>query len=257
MMSLFARIRFLPVTIFAATLMLTVKVSDIWEGVEGLAESTLEVAQASAQIADAQEPQSLTPDFETNQEPGAGNATGAADAGDTPALLDPLEVDPFAFSSSNIADEAERIASQDPTLMSEQEIVLLQQLSDRRAEIEKREQEIDQRMGLLAAAEARIDNKIRQLRAFQETIEELIVTYDDQQEQKTQSLVRIYENMKPKDAARIFEDLDMDTLLLVAERMKERKLADIMANMNSTRARDITVELSRLRELPDIAGADG
>ncbi|MEQ8664747.1 MAG: hypothetical protein RIC16_03400 [Rhodospirillales bacterium] len=252
MMSMLSRIRFLPVTIFAATLMLTIKVSDIWEGVEGLAESTLEISQASAQIADQQEPQSLTPSFE--EQPAA---DGTVPVEETPGLIDPLDVDPFAFSSSNIAEEAERIASEDPTLMSEQEIVLLQQLSDRRAEIEKRERDIDQRMGLLAAAEARIDNKIRQLRAFQETIEELIVTYDDQQEQKTQSLVRIYENMKPKDAARIFEDLDMDTLLLVAERMKERKLADIMANMNANRARDITVELSRLRELPDIAGADG
>lgn len=255
MMSLLSRIRFLPVTIFAATLMLTVKVTDIWEGVEGLAESTLEISQASAQIADAQEePQSLTPDFETSQ---ADSAQGQGAPTEDPGLIDPLDVDPFAFSSSNIADEAERIASQDPTLMSEQEIVLLQQLSDRRTEIEKRERDLDQRMGLLAAAEARIDNKIRQLRAFQETIEELIVTYDEQQEQKTQSLVRIYENMKPKDAARIFEDLDMETLLLVAERMKERKLADIMANMNSNRARDITVELSRLRELPDLAGVDG
>ncbi len=56
--------------------------------------------------------------------------------------------------------------------------------------------------------------------------------------------------MKPKDAARIFEELEMDTLLLVTERMKERKLAPIMAKMNPARATEITVELSRLRNLP-------
>jgi flagellar motility protein MotE (MotC chaperone) len=55
--------------------------------------------------------------------------------------------------------------------------------------------------------------------------------------------------MKPKDAARIFEQLDMETLLLVAEPMKERKLAPIMAQMNPTKAMEITVELARLRQV--------
>jgi len=56
--------------------------------------------------------------------------------------------------------------------------------------------------------------------------------------------------MKPRDAARIFEELDMDTLLLVAERMKERKLAPLMAQMNPEKAKEMTVELARLRQLP-------
>jgi flagellar motility protein MotE (MotC chaperone) len=55
--------------------------------------------------------------------------------------------------------------------------------------------------------------------------------------------------MKPKDAARIFEKLDMETLLLVAERMKERKLAPIMAKMDPTKAKDITEELAQLRQV--------
>ena len=64
------------------------------------------------------------------------------------------------------------------------------------------------------------------------------------------SLVKIYEAMKPKDAARIFEQLDIDTILLVAERMKERRLAPVMAQMNPEKAKDITIKLSKLRELP-------
>jgi len=56
--------------------------------------------------------------------------------------------------------------------------------------------------------------------------------------------------MKPKDAARIFEELEMGTLLEVAERMKERKLAPVMAELGPERAREMTVELRALRELP-------
>ena len=85
---------------------------------------------------------------------------------------------------------------------------------------------------------------------LRETIAGLIKTFDAQQDAKILSLVKIYENMKPKDAARIFEKMELDTLLEVAERMKERKLAPIMAKMNPEKARDMTVELARLRQLP-------
>jgi flagellar motility protein MotE (MotC chaperone) len=78
----------------------------------------------------------------------------------------------------------------------------------------------------------------------------MVKSNEQAQDAKVASLVKIYENMKPKDAARIFEALDMDTLLLVAERMKERKLAPVMAQMNSERAKDITVELTRAGQLP-------
>ena len=106
------------------------------------------------------------------------------------------------------------------------------------------------RAGLLDAAESRIDAKIEDLRRLQATIEGLIKTHDDQQSTKMQSLVKIYQNMKPKDAARIFEALDMTTLLSVAELMNERKLAPIMAKMDPNKAKDMTVQLSRLRKLP-------
>lgn len=252
MRRLFSRFRFLPVTIFATTLMLTIKVSDIWQGVEGLTSDTLEIAQAAAQTTDETQPQALTPESQ-----GGFDTTGTG--GDDFAAADDQDFtqnDPFAFGEDLVDAEAERVVNQDPTLLTQEEIALLQRLADRRVELDAREKEFDQRTGLLKAAEERIDDKIRQLQAFQQTIEGLIKTYDGQQEQKLQSLVKIYENMKPKEAARIFEDLAMDTLLSVAERMKERKLAAVMAKMNPEKARDVTVELSRLRDLPE-AGTIG
>jgi len=126
----------------------------------------------------------------------------------------------------------------------------LQQLAERRRVLESREQELNIHTGLLTAAESRIDKKVEELKVLRETISGLIKTFDKQQDAKLLSLVKIYENMKPKDAARIFEELEMSTLLEVAERMKERKLAPVMAKMNPEKARDMTVELSQLRSLP-------
>jgi flagellar motility protein MotE (MotC chaperone) len=60
--------------------------------------------------------------------------------------------------------------------------------------------------------------------------------------------------MKPKDAARIFGELDMVVLLDVIERMKERKIAPILAEMNPQRAKAITIELAQRRGLPEQSG---
>lgn len=220
--------------IFAAVLMLSVRVGNIWDGVDGALSSHSSVTGSiSVTSARAQETPADT-----------GGGADQAEVEQVPADPD----DPEAVS---------RLVTNDPTLLTQAEIDLLQRLADRRELLESQEKEMEMRSGLLQAAEERIDKKIAELKNFQSTIEKLIKTYDDQQVAKIQSLVKIYENMKPKDAARIFEELDMDTLLLVSERMKERKLAPIMAKMNPRRATEITVELSRLRNLPSEATNSG
>ncbi len=55
-----------------------------------------------------------------------------------------------------------------------------------------------------------------------------------------QSMVKLYEAMKPKDAATIFNDLSMPVLLPVMDRMKDAKAAAIMAAMSPDKARDVT-----------------
>jgi flagellar motility protein MotE (MotC chaperone) len=231
-MKLLSKIRFLPITIFFAAMMLTIKVSHIWDGIEELRTPTFEVAGAIAQTgAGSQE------DPRPDEKPEA----DAQDAQQSDSDLD-----------SNI--EQSRLITNDPTLLSTAEIELLQHLSIRREEIDKREKEFDIRDGLMQAAESRIDKKVVELQNLQATIDSLIQKFDKQQDAKLLSLVKIYENMKPKDAANIFEDLEMQTLLEVAERMKERKLAPVMAKMNPAKAREMTVELRQLRKLPEIGG---
>jgi len=104
---------------------------------------------------------------------------------------------------------------------------------------------------MLKAAESRIDKKVEEMKNLQATIEKLLASYDEQQEKKVASLVKIYESMKPKDAAKIFEELEMDVLLMVVERVNSRRLAPILAAMDPQKAREVTVELSRLRNLPE------
>ncbi|MDJ0607583.1 MAG: hypothetical protein QNJ67_01280 [Kiloniellales bacterium] len=226
------RLRLIPVLIFAAAVTLAIKVGAIWEGVDGIGE----FSRATAADTRAPEP------------PGAVETTGAATPAPNPTEAGkPREEDPGR-------PEVARLPT-DVFSLSDEEIDLLQRLSERRAEIEQQVQVLEQRSALLQAAEQRIDEKISELNTLRETIEALLVRHDEQEEAQMQSLVKIYESMKPKDAARIFEGLDMVVLLDVIERMKERKTAPILAQMNPERAKEITLELAQRRDLPKRAGA--
>ena len=57
----------------------------------------------------------------------------------------------------------------------------------------------------------------------------------------------MYEAMKPRDAATIFNDLQMSVLLQVVDRMKDAKAAAILAAMTPDKARDVTAELAQMR----------
>ncbi len=232
-----SKFRFLPIMIFSASMMLTVKIGDIWEGIDGLRSGAISIAGAEAQ-----------------QRTGGEDATKPKTATET---AEPSAVD--AEDPDSAADDAaaRSLTTDDPTLLTQQEMDLLQQLAERRETLEARSTELDMRTGMLDAAEARIEEKIRELKRFQATIERLIKTYDNQQESNLDSLVKVYENMKPKDAALIFEQLDMDTLLLVVEKMKERKLAAVLSKMNREKASEVTVELMHLRQLPKPGSTGG
>ncbi len=247
MRRLFSRIRFLPLTIFAAAMMLTVRIGDIWQGFDDLATGRIEIAEASAQTEAPADPAAGKPATAAPVE----SADPAQQAGGEQAAVpaDGAATDAPAEGEEKTA--ADRLIIDDPTLLSPAEIEILQRLAERRDELLKQEREVRMREGLLGAVERRIDRKVSELKTLETTIAGLIKTFDEQQEKKMLSLVKIYENMKPKEAARIFEDLEMDTLLEVAERMKERKLAPVMAKMNPEKAREITVQLRELRALPD------
>ncbi|MEE8203385.1 MAG: hypothetical protein V3S95_06050 [Alphaproteobacteria bacterium] len=153
------------------------------------------------------------------------------------------------------AGDAAEVEEIDVTNISPAEVELLENLSERRNELELRATEIDMREKLLAAAEQRIDGKIDELKKMQAIMEALFKQFDEEEESKIKSLVKIFEQMKPKDAARIFDQLEMNVLLEVVERMREAKAAPVLAKMDSAKAKAVTVELARRRPVPDLTAS--
>ena len=135
-----------------------------------------------------------------------------------------------------------------PGPVSRQSDDVLEALAQRRKALDARQNEVAMREKLLAAAEARIDDKIVELKELKAKIDEVFKTEESKGDAKFKSLVKVYENRKPKDAAAVFEQLDMKVLLELLDRMNERKLAAVLAAMDPARAQAVTVALATENE---------
>lgn len=147
-----------------------------------------------------------------------------------------------------------RDASEGDLEFSDVRMELFEDLKNRRATLDGQARELAVREALLKAAKAEIDQKYQELVSLRSEIETLLKQQSDEEKARIESLVKIYEGMKPKDAARIFNTLDMDVLLSVVGRMSERKSAPIIASMDPARARSLTIELMDQKALPDLVG---
>lgn len=137
-----------------------------------------------------------------------------------------------------------------PTAEELAERAVLESLRARRLEIERRAEEVAARELLLGAAESRLTQRLEELRALQTRLEAEMRSRDEREEAGIRQLVRVYEGMRPRDAAAILDELEMPILLQVLDRMREAKAAPLLAAMRPERARAATAELSRLRSRP-------
>jgi flagellar motility protein MotE (MotC chaperone) len=135
------------------------------------------------------------------------------------------------------------------------EVDVLSSLAKRRATLDTREADIEMRSQVLAAAEARVDSKITSLKQLQDQIATLLGQRDEAEKAQLASLVKTYTAMKPKDAARIFNNLSDDVLVPVAQAMKSDVLAPVLANMSADNAQKLTMKLAGRLKLPDTAAS--
>lgn len=139
-----------------------------------------------------------------------------------------------------------------PPAVSDSEKALLQELRERRKELDARADAVATRESVVAATEQKLSARVGELQVLQKQLEGLDTAQKQKVDAGWQGLVKLYESMKPKEAATIFNDLSMPVLLQVLDRMKDAKAALVMAAMNPDRARDVTAELAQMR-----TGRDG
>jgi len=130
------------------------------------------------------------------------------------------------------------------------EAAVLESLGKRRAELQNYEQELVLRSSLVDAAEKKVAERQATLEALESQISALVDQRTTLEAEQFTGIVTLYQNMKPKDAANIFNSLDMEVLLRVAKLMNPRKMSPILAAMDAPRAQELTVRMAALGDEP-------
>jgi flagellar motility protein MotE (MotC chaperone) len=142
--------------------------------------------------------------------------------------------------------EAVAAASDEPAAsVSPSERAILERLQSRRQELDARAREIDIRENLLKSTEKRIEGRVDELKNVEAGIKSATDQKTDADASRFKGIVTMYENMKPKDAAKIFDRLDMSVLFDIASQIAPRKMADILGLMQPESAERLTIELAR------------
>jgi flagellar motility protein MotE (MotC chaperone) len=123
---------------------------------------------------------------------------------------------------------------------SPEEVKILQTLRNRHEKLNELEKDIAIKEEVLRNIE---DNLYKKLEQIEKLSSQMGDETSGSMSQSYSKLVKIYEGMKPKEAAKIFDTLQTQVLLGVAQQMKENKLAAIVAEMKPDKARDLTMGL--------------
>jgi flagellar motility protein MotE (MotC chaperone) len=170
------------------------------------------------------------------------DATAAAPTGlltDTAAGLPPASIAPKPVCAPTAAELAKQAG------LSPAELQVLQSLGERRGQLDQRESDLNTQLALMAAAEAKLDAKLKALTGLKGEIQGLLSESDAKQAAEIDRLVKVYEGMKPKDAAPRFVLLDDTVRLPIAAKMKDRALSAIVALMPAADAKKLTEALAR------------
>ena len=140
--------------------------------------------------------------------------------------------------------------------VSPSERAILERLQSRRQELEARAREIDIRESLLKAAEKRIESRAEELKAVESRVTTATGQKSEADAARFKGIVTMYEGMKPKDAAKVFDRLEMSVLFEIASQIAPRKMSDILGLMSPEAAERLTIEMARRAGSDKSAAAD-
>ncbi len=182
-----------------------------------------------------------------------GKAGKPAEVPDVGATLTNEAAKPMRAGGATSGPARDRAAKPDaaPALaelqMSQSERQVLLSLRSRREQLDAREHALAEREAEIAAADKSLAQRVQQLQALQVRLEGLEAGRQTRRAENWTGLVKTYEAMKPREAAAIFDALDMQVLLQVLDRMQERRAAPVLAAMQPDRARLATQLLAEMR----------
>lgn len=109
-------------------------------------------------------------------------------------------------------------------------------LADRKKELDQREEELNKKSNEIAKQKTELEEKIKSLEEARAQITHMLKERIQTDSAKVDTLVQVYSNMKPIQAAKVFETLDEDLVIEILSRMKKKSAADILNLVKTDKA---------------------
>ena len=134
--------------------------------------------------------------------------------------------------------------------------VVLRGLEEKKARIAEEQKVLEQKRKELERFEDQIDEKLEQLAELKKQVKEDIALFEKKKseaeaekdaafEAKMDRLVKVYAGMKPKNAAGIVNEMELNVAQEIFSRMRETAAAQILADVNKDKAAKISEGMAR------------
>lgn len=147
-----------------------------------------------------------------------------------------------ATEKSSAADAAKLGDSESKVkkVSTEDEIDHLSKLNERKKELDEREEELARVEQELAAQKEELDKRLKDLEEVRRGISSVLEEKVKGDDKKIDTLVQMYSDMKPPQAAKVFETMDEDLAVEILGRMKKKSAADIMNLLKPEKAQSLS-----------------
>ncbi|MDT8325877.1 MAG: hypothetical protein RQ750_00630 [Roseovarius sp.] len=122
--------------------------------------------------------------------------------------------------------------------------LLLTAFQEREARLKDQESALSDRMQALRVADQEIDRKLAALTEAEEALRQTIALADSAAEDDLTRLTKVYESMKPKQAAALFEEMDPRFAAGFLARMRPESAAAVMAGLSPGAAHMFSVVMA-------------
>lgn len=140
---------------------------------------------------------------------------------------------------STAATEGQRQPSTAPA-----EIEHLTKIHEKTKELAAKEEELQRVEQELALQKVEIEKRMKELEEMRAKISSILEERVKVDSEKVDTLVQMYTNMKPVQAAKVIETIDEDLAIEILGRMKKKNAADIMNMIKPEKAQSFTEKLA-------------
>ncbi len=164
------------------------------------------------------------------------------------AYAEPTPKTPPAKATTPVPT-ANEVAPTSPT-MSTAELDHFKNLNERKKELDAREVELQRMETEIAAQREELNKKMKELEDMRANISTVLEDKVKVDETKLETLVQLYTNMRPPQAAKVFETMDEDLAVEILGRMKKKRAADIMNLLQPDKAQILSEMYAGFKRSP-------